>query len=116
MGNKALLKPDNLAAPPMEQLIRLFHACGMPPEDLDLVHCSGPTMQKLLESSPVRNTQFTGSSRTAERLVAALKGKVKIEDAGYDWKVTGPDVSEIDYVAYMIDHDAYAFGGQKCSA
>lgn len=73
-------------------------------------------MQKVLESSPVRCTQFTGSSRTAERLVAALKGKVKIEDAGYDWKVTGPDVSEIDYVAYMIDHDAYAFGGQKCSA
>lgn len=28
----------------------------------------------------------------------------------------GPDVSDLEYVAYMCDHDAYAFGGQKCSA
>lgn len=88
----------------------------MPPEDLDLVHCSGAAMQKILEKASIRNAQFTGSSTTAERLVAALKGKVRIEDAGFDWKLLGPDVSEIDYVAYMCDHDAYAFGGQKCSA
>ena len=45
-----------------------------------------------------------------------MEGKVKVEDAGYDWKLMGPDVSDLEYVAYMCDHDAYAFGGQKCSA
>ena len=38
-------------------------------------------------------------------------GKIKIEDAGYDWKILGPDVLELDYVAYQSDQDAYAFSG-----
>lgn len=29
-----------------------------------------------------------------------MNGKIKIEDAGFDWKILGPDVIEIDYVAY----------------
>ena len=28
----------------------------------------------------------------------------------------GPDVSEVDQVAFVSDQDAYAFSGQKCSA
>jgi 1-pyrroline-5-carboxylate dehydrogenase len=35
---------------------------------------------------------FTGSSGVAEHLVKSLKGKVKLEDAGFDWKILGPDV------------------------
>ncbi|GAB5033479.1 delta-1-pyrroline-5-carboxylate dehydrogenase mitochondrial-like [Nannochloropsis oceanica] len=57
-----------------------------------------------------------GSSRVAERLVNLLHGKVKIEDAGFDWKVLGPDVADEDYVAWQCDQDAYAYSGQKCSA
>jgi len=40
-----------------------------------------------------------------------MKGKIKIEDAGFDWKVLGPDVSDLDYVSYQCDQDAYAFSG-----
>ena len=66
-------------------------------------------------------TQFTGSSKIAERLAKVLNGKIKIEDAGFNWKLLGPDVNSFpthyqDYVAYMSDHDAYAYSGQKCSA
>lgn len=39
-----------------------------------------------------------------------------LEDAGFDWKILGPDVSDIDYVAWQSDQDAYACSGQKCSA
>lgn len=39
-----------------------------------------------------------------------------LEDAGYDWKLLGPDVQDIDYVAWQADQDAYACSGQKCSA
>lgn len=28
-----------------------------------------------------------------------MKGKVRLEDAGFDWKILGPDVNEIDYAA-----------------
>ena len=39
-----------------------------------------------------------------------------LEDAGFDWKILGPDVTEFDYVAWQCDQDAYAATGQKCSA
>jgi len=41
---------------------------------------------------------------------------VKIEDAGFDWKILGPDVHDADFVAYVSDQDSYNYGGQKCSA
>lgn len=53
----------------------------------------------------------------AERLSEITNGKVKIEDAGLNWKILGPGVlKEIDYIAWQSDHDAYTLGGQKCSA
>jgi len=52
----------------------------------------------------------------AEKLTADLRGRVKLEDAGFDWKILGPDPSEVDYVIWQADQDAYAASGQKCSA
>lgn len=31
-------------------------------------------------------------------------------------QILGPDVSDLDFVAYTSDQDAYAYSGQKCSA
>ena len=42
--------------------------------------------------------------------------QVKVEDAGFDWKILGPDVGDEEYVAWVCDQDAYACSGQKCSA
>jgi 1-pyrroline-5-carboxylate dehydrogenase len=71
----------------------------------------------LIEKAKPKMTQFTGSSSVANNLSKVLNGKIKIEDAGFDWKILGPDVaSNVDYIAYQCDQDAYAFSGQKCSA
>ena len=43
-----------------------------------------------------RMTQFTGGQKTAEHLCSRLKGRVKLEDAGFDWKVLGPDVGNLE--------------------
>jgi len=72
----------------------------MPKTDLDLIHGTGPDMESLLKKSKIRLTQFTGSSNVADRLSRVLEGKVKVEDAGYDWKILGPDVGDEDYVAW----------------
>ena len=40
-------------------------------------------------------TLFTGSSRVADLLAVDLKGRIKLEDAGFDWKILGPDVQEV---------------------
>ena len=49
-----------------------------------------------MQASP-QMTLFTGSSRVAEKLAVDLKGRVKLEDAGFDWKILGPDVEEVPY-------------------
>lgn len=116
MGNKPVLKPSEQVSFVMEQFLRLLIDCGMDPNDVDFLNCKGPVAQELIVHTPVRITQFTGSSRVAELLCNATNGKVKIEDAGFDWKVIGPDVGDVDYVAWQCDQDAYATIGQKCSA
>jgi 1-pyrroline-5-carboxylate dehydrogenase len=47
-----------------------------------------------------------------------MRGKVRLEDAGFDWKIIGPDYDRewLDYVAWQCDEDAYNAAGQKCSA
>jgi len=118
MGNKPVIKGSPQTSMVLEQYVRLLIDCGMPPEDVDLLHADGPPTQEVITKTPVRLTQFTGSATVAERLLQATNGKVKVEDAGFDWKIIGPDLSEkdVDYVAWQCDQDAYAISGQKCSA
>jgi len=118
MGNKPVVKGSEKTSLVLEQYIRLLHHCGMPLTDLDLIHCRGAAMESIILETPLRLTQFTGSSQVAERLCKNTNGKVKVEDAGFDWKIIGPDVGEkdIDYVSWVCDQDAYAMSGQKCSA
>jgi 1-pyrroline-5-carboxylate dehydrogenase len=77
-------------------------------------------MGKLLADArdDIRLVQFTGSSGVAERISELMNGAVRLEDAGFDWKVIGPDYQEdwLDYVAWQCDQDAYNATGQKCSA
>eukprot|EP00929_Paragymnodinium_shiwhaense_P067506 TRINITY_DN3396_c0_g1_i1.p1 TRINITY_DN3396_c0_g1~~TRINITY_DN3396_c0_g1_i1.p1 ORF type:complete len:559 (-),score=127.25 TRINITY_DN3396_c0_g1_i1:371-2047(-) len=116
MGNKVTLKPAGSVAIVMEQFLRLMIHCGLPPSDVDLINCSGAAMGELISKAPYRVTQFTGSQGVAEHLARQTGGKVKLEDAGFDWKILGPDVEDFDYVAWQCDQDAYACSGQKCSA
>lgn len=116
MGNKPVLKPSEQVSIVMEQFLLLLHHCGMPMTDVDFLNGRGPVAEHVIVNTPVRLTQFTGSSTVAEHLLEVTHGKVKIEDAGFDWKVLGPDVGDVDYVAWQCDQDAYACSGQKCSA
>nr|AKN79305.1 delta-pyrroline-5-carboxylate dehydrogenase 2 [Betula platyphylla] len=116
MGNKPILKVDSKVSIVMEQMMRLLHYCGLPVDDVDFINSDGKTMNKLLLEANPRMTLFTGSSKVAEKLAVDLKGRIKLEDAGFDWKILGPDVQEEDYVAWICDQDAYACSGQKCSA
>jgi 1-pyrroline-5-carboxylate dehydrogenase len=81
-------------------------------QDVDFICCEGPVMGRFIELTQPRVIQFTGSSKVAEHLSAVTRGKVKLEDAGFDWKVLGPDVQQVDYVAWQCDQDAYGHTGQ----
>jgi len=120
MGNKPVIKTDTKVSVVVAELLRLLHHCGMPAEDCDFINCGGETMGELIRMAEPRNTLFTGSSKVAESLARELGGKIFVEDAGFDWKIMGPDVPEdektVRHVAWKADQDAYAFSGQKCSA
>lgn len=103
----------------LEQFLRLLHLCGLPPDDVDLIHCDGPVMSQLLTSAEPKLTLFTGSSRVAEKIAGDLRGKVRLEDAGFDWKILASDsLSQysLRYIAWVSDQDSFACSGQKCSA
>lgn len=120
MGNKVLLKVDSKVAGAVQEFIRLLLACGMPQGDVIFVNTNGENMEYLLTQCNLRMTLFTGSSKVSEKLAKLLHGRIKVEDAGFDWKILGPDVpsdaNEVDIVARISDQDAYALSGQKCSA
>lgn len=120
MGNRPLVKVDSKVSVVFEQFLRMLIESGLPPQDVDLVHCRGSNMGKLIDEAKnaIRMVQFTGSSNVAEGIADVMNGAVRLEDAGFDWKVIGPDYDEswADYVAWQSDQDAYNASGQKCSA
>lgn len=120
MGNRPLVKVDSKVSAVFEQFLRLLIHAGLPARDVDLIHCSGGEMGRLLEAAKndLRMVQFTGSSEVAEKIASQFNGAVRLEDAGFDWKIIGPDYSPewLDYVAWQCDQDAYNATGQKCSA
>ncbi|MDX1507009.1 MAG: aldehyde dehydrogenase family protein [Woeseiaceae bacterium] len=120
MGNRPLVKVDSKVSIVFEQFLRLLIDCGLDPNDIDFVHCRGERMGEFISANAgvIRMAQFTGSSGVAERVSAALNGRVRLEDAGFDWKILGPDFDGgwLDYVAWQADEDAYNAAGQKCSA
>lgn len=73
-------------------------------------------MEYVIDKANFRVIQFTGSSKVADHLAVKTKGKIRVQDAGFDWKILGPDVQNVDHVAWISDQDAYAASGQKCSA
>ncbi|CAD8073641.1 unnamed protein product [Paramecium sonneborni] len=118
-GNKVFFKGDNRVNVVMEQMLRLALHCGLPEKDIDMLFADGKQTEYILKKGNFRMTQFTGSSIIAEHLTKVLNGKIRIEDAGFDWKILGPDVPDVDtqnYVAWQSDQDAYGSTGQKCSA
>jgi 1-pyrroline-5-carboxylate dehydrogenase len=120
MGNRPLVKVDSKVSAVYEQFLRMLIHCGLSPTDIDLIHCRGEKMGELIGTAAgqLRLVQFTGSSSVAERVAKTMNGKVRLEDAGFDWKIIGPDFDPdwVDYVAWQCDEDAYNASGQKCSA
>lgn len=116
MGNKPMVKSDEKVQVVMEQFVRLLIHCGMPMGDIDMLYSDGRVANELLLRTEPRMTLFTGSQRVADKLCRDMNGRVKLEDAGFNWKLLGPDVCDVDYVAWQSDQDAYGFSGQKCSA
>lgn len=117
-GNKVMIKGCQRVSIVIEHFVKLLLHCGAHADSLTFVNASKEGMENILKEGKetIRQTHFTGSSGVAEHLIHVLDGKVRFEDSGFNWKVLGPDVADVEFVASVADQDAYAAGGQKCSA
>ncbi len=120
MGNSVIIKGDSKVSVVLQEFIRLALSLGLPPYDVALVHADRGPMERFItdNADTIRMLQFTGSSRAAKTLTQIMGGRIKVEDAGFDPKIYGPDFRKeyLDFVAAVADNDAYAASGQKCSA
>jgi len=122
VGNYCVVKPATSVAIVMEAFLEFLLHCGLDPNSCALLPTGGKATEQVLLNSPIQVTQFTGSSTVGERLAEKLKGKIKLEDAGFDVKILGPDVppttssDDWKHITWQCDQDAYALSGQKCSA
>lgn len=41
----------------------------------------------------------------ADKLAVDQKGRIRLEDAGFDWKILGPDVQEVSYNQFTTTKD-----------
>jgi 1-pyrroline-5-carboxylate dehydrogenase len=97
----------------MEKMLILLTECGIPIKCVDFSNYEGSTMyKKILERDPCM-ALFTRSSMVSEKLAVDLKWRVELEGAGFDWKILGLDVQEVDYVEWVFHQDAYARSGQN---
>ena len=62
----------------VEMFVRMLHHCGMPMDDVDLIHGNGKVVGDILKQAQVRSTLFTGSAKVAELLAKELQGKVSL--------------------------------------
>ncbi len=64
----------------MDSMLKLMHDNRLPENNVDFIHCNGKVMEHFLLQSKPRMTQFTGSTKIAEKLSKALHGKVRINE------------------------------------
>ena len=88
------MKCDNRMSIVMEQFLRFSESCGLNLNDVNFLNCSNQDMEYIIDNAKFKVIQFTGSSRVAEHLAEKTRGRIRVEDAGFDWKILGPDVSD----------------------
>ena len=67
----------------------------------------------MLDISFSAYARFTGSNKIAKHLCVLTEGKIRIEDAGFNWKILGRDVGDEDFVAFTCDQVGIFFSVEK---
>ena len=121
-GNAVLAKPAEQTPVIAQQAVRILHAAGVPPQALQLLHGSGPSLGAALVGLPgVAGVVFTGSTAVAksiQRAVAAVDGPIVpliAETGGINAMVV--DSSALpEQVVDAVVSSAFRSAGQRCSA
>jgi aldehyde dehydrogenase (NAD+) len=121
-GNAVVWKPADYAAALGDALARIFHAGGVPPEVLQLVHTDGAQtyagLEQSLDLGLVDKVGFTGSSAVG-REIGALCGRNLqqpcLELGGKNPLVVMPD-ADLDLAVEGALFSGFGTAGQRCTS
>jgi len=121
-GNAVLAKPAEQTPVIAQQAVRILHEAGVPPDALQVLHGSGPSLGAALVTLPgVAGVVFTGSTAVAksiQRALASTDGPIVpliAETGGINAMLV--DSSALpEQVVDAVVSSAFRSAGQRCSA
>lgn len=121
-GNSVLAKPAEQTPRIAKMAVDLLHACGVPPDALQLVSGAGDVGAALVNHPGISGVAFTGGTDTAARIQVALAGKSMRPIVPFIAETGGQNVMIADSSALIeqttddVIRSAFLSAGQRCSA
>ena len=121
-GNSVLAKPAEQTPRIAKMAVDLLHACGVPPDALQLVAGAGDVGAALVNHPGIAGVAFTGGTDTAARIQVALAGKSMRPIVPFIAETGGQNVMIADSSALIeqttddVIRSAFLSAGQRCSA
>ena len=121
-GNAALAKPAEQTPRIAKMAVDLLHACGVPPDALQLVPGAGEVGAALVNHPGIAGVAFTGGTGTAAKIQMALANKPTRPIVPFIAETGGQNVMIADSSALVeqttddVIRSAFLSAGQRCSA
>ena len=121
-GNTVLAKPAEQTPRIAKMAVDLLHACGVPPDVLQLVAGAGDVGAALVNHPGIAGVAFTGGTDTAAKIQVALAGKSMRPIVPFIAETGGQNVMIADSSALIeqttddVIRSAFLSAGQRCSA
>jgi malonate-semialdehyde dehydrogenase (acetylating)/methylmalonate-semialdehyde dehydrogenase len=118
-GNTMLLKPSEKTPATSMLLAELAVEAGLPPNVLQIVHGSTPTVQRLCRHDAIKAISFVGSNTAGEWIATegTKHGKrVQANLGAKNHAVILPDVVDVAATLRAVTGAAFGAAGQRCMA
>jgi len=115
-GNRVIIKPSPYSLLSTWEVIKLFWKAGVPASSLQFVPCEDKDAQLLTQSPMIDQVIFTGSARTADKIVMDRPGlDFSGETSGKNTFIV-TDTADKELAIKHLVESAFGYNGQKCSA
>ena len=117
-GNAVVFKPSEHTPETANLTLACWHAAGLPPRALQVIHGARDTGEALVTHPEIDGVLFTGSfaaGRAINRALADHPGKIVALEMGGNNPLIVHNVADPDAAAYITIQSAFLSAGQRCS-
>jgi glyceraldehyde-3-phosphate dehydrogenase (NADP+) len=113
-GNSVVQKPASKTPICSLMLAEIANDCGMPPGALNVLPCSGPEAEAMVQDDRFNMLTFTGSSEVGWRLKSISGHKKVALELGGNAGVIVHDDADLEDAAKRCALGGFAYAGQSC--